>query len=89
MIVRVLSIWLALFGVLATTAQAQQGPLRIEITEGVIEPLPFAVPSFQPESGDAGQMAVDLARVVSEHHRHLGPVSRNSRQCVHFNGERF
>ena len=66
MIVRVLSIWLALFGVLATAAQAQQGPLRIEITEGVIEPLPFAVPSFQPESGDAGQMAVDLARVVSE-----------------------
>ena len=66
MIVRVLSIWLALFGVLATSAQAQQGPLRIEITEGVIEPLPFAVPSFQPESGDAGQMAVDLARVVSE-----------------------
>ena len=47
-------------------AQAQQGPLRIEITEGVIEPLPFAVPSFQPESGAAGQMAVDLARVVSE-----------------------
>ena len=66
MIVRVLSIWLALFGVLATSAQAQQGPLRIEITEGVIEPLPFAVPGFQPESGDAGQMAVDLARVVSE-----------------------
>ncbi|EEB83775.1 Tol-Pal system beta propeller repeat protein TolB [Roseobacter sp. GAI101] len=50
----------------AGIAQAQQGPLRIEITEGVIEPLPFAVPSFQPESGEAGQMAVDLARVVSE-----------------------
>ncbi|WP_235190211.1 Tol-Pal system beta propeller repeat protein TolB [Sulfitobacter mediterraneus] len=45
---------------------AQQGPLRIEITEGVIEPLPFAVPSFQPESAEAGQMANDLARVVSD-----------------------
>ncbi|WP_339761318.1 Tol-Pal system beta propeller repeat protein TolB [uncultured Sulfitobacter sp.] len=57
---------LALICAVAGTAQAQQGPLRIEITEGVIEPLPFAVPTFQPESGDAGQMAVDLARVVSE-----------------------
>ncbi len=66
MILRVLSICLAVLCAVAGTAQAQQGPLRIEITEGVIEPLPFAVPSFQPESGDAGQMAVDLARVVSE-----------------------
>ncbi|HDY95157.1 MULTISPECIES: Tol-Pal system beta propeller repeat protein TolB [Sulfitobacter] len=66
MIVRILSICLALIGGVASVAQAQDGPLRIEITEGVIEPLPFAVPSFQPESGDAGQMAVDLARVVSE-----------------------
>ncbi len=66
MILRVLSICLALLCAVCGAAQAQQGPLRIEITEGVIEPLPFAVPSFQPESGDAGQMAVDLARVVSE-----------------------
>ncbi|WP_443069036.1 Tol-Pal system beta propeller repeat protein TolB [Sulfitobacter sp. HI0023] len=51
---------------MAVPAMAQQGPLRIEITEGVIEPLPFAVPSFQPESGEAGQLASDLARVVAE-----------------------
>jgi TolB protein len=66
MILRVLSMCLAMIVAFSGTAQAQQGPLRIEITEGVIEPLPFAVPSFQPESGEAGQMAVDLARVVSE-----------------------
>ncbi|WP_439149721.1 Tol-Pal system beta propeller repeat protein TolB [Sulfitobacter sp.] len=66
MILRVLSLCLALVCAVTGTAQAQQGPLRIEITEGVIEPLPFAVPSFQPESGEAGQMSVDLARVVSE-----------------------
>ncbi|MFD2737959.1 Tol-Pal system beta propeller repeat protein TolB [Sulfitobacter aestuarii] len=66
MSLRFLSICLALIGALVGTAQAQQGPLRIEITEGVIEPLPFAVPSFQPESGEAGQLAVDIARVVSE-----------------------
>jgi TolB protein len=56
----------AIFGFQAGAAMAQQGPLRIEITEGVIEPLPFAVPSFQPESAEAGQMANDLARVVSD-----------------------
>lgn len=66
MIFRVLSMCLALLYAVAGPAWAQQGPLRIEITEGVIEPLPFAVPSFQPESGESGQMAVDLARVVSE-----------------------
>jgi TolB protein len=48
------------------SALAQQGPLRIEITEGVIEPLPFAVPSFQPESAEAAQMAVNLAQVVTQ-----------------------
>ncbi len=45
---------------------SQAQPLRIVIDDPTIEPLPFAVPSFQPESGEAGQLAVDLARVVSE-----------------------
>ena len=31
-------------------AAQSSGPLRIEITEGVIEPLPYAVPSFVAES---------------------------------------
>ncbi len=60
---RFLSLLLAL--VLAGPALAQ-GPLRIEITEGVIEPLPFAVPSFQPETAGAEQAARDIARVVAE-----------------------
>lgn len=50
---------------LAAPASAQDGPLRIEITEGVIEPLPFAVPDFVPDSPDAAQAARDLARVVA------------------------
>ena len=66
MILRFLSLCLALTCASIGAAQAQQGPLRIEITEGVIEPLPFAVPSFQPESAQAGQMASDLAQVVAE-----------------------
>ncbi|SFE57188.1 TolB protein [Sulfitobacter brevis] len=66
MTLRFLSIILALVCAFVGPVQAQDGPLRIEITEGVIEPLPFAVPSFQPESGESGQMANDLARVVAE-----------------------
>ena len=43
-----------------------QGPLQITITDGVIEPLPFAAPTFQAETGDAGQLAADISRVVAE-----------------------
>lgn len=41
---------LALLLPAAVPAAAQQGPLRIQITEGVIEPLPFAVPDFVAET---------------------------------------
>lgn len=46
-------------------AQAQDGPLRITIDEGVIEPLPFAVPDFVAESAAAQDMAQQIARVVA------------------------
>ncbi|MGR3322117.1 MAG: Tol-Pal system beta propeller repeat protein TolB [Pseudooceanicola sp.] len=49
---------------LAASAQSQ-GPLRIEITEGVIEPLPVAVPGFVPESPAAAQIAADISRVIA------------------------
>ena len=62
-----LSLFLALAAVFFAAPQTQaQEPLRIIIDEGVIEPLPFAVPSFRPESAEAGQMANDLSRVVAE-----------------------
>ncbi|MFN3643962.1 MAG: Tol-Pal system beta propeller repeat protein TolB [Gemmobacter sp.] len=38
-------------------------PLRIQITEGVIEPLPLAVPTFVDEGG-AGQFGRDIAQLV-------------------------
>ncbi len=44
---------------------AQDGPLRLEIDEGIIEPLPFAVPSFVPDNAAAGQYAQDISRVIS------------------------
>ncbi len=46
-------------------AQAQNQPLRLEITEGVIEPLPFAVPNFVPANAAAAELSSDLARVVA------------------------
>ncbi|MBK5945429.1 Tol-Pal system beta propeller repeat protein TolB [Rhodobacter veldkampii DSM 11550] len=49
----------------APAALAQQGPLRIEITEGVIEPLPFAAPTFVAENGEAAQFAADITRVIA------------------------
>ncbi len=48
-----------------TFAAAQDGPLRIEITEGVIEPLPFALPVFEAETGDAGALATQISQVVA------------------------
>jgi len=56
---------LAALTLLAGPVQAQDGPLRIEITEGVIEPLPFAVPDFVPDSPAAADHAARIARVVA------------------------
>ena len=49
---------------IGTMATAQE-PLRIIIDEAIIEPLPFAVPDFQPETAEAAQLAADMARVVA------------------------
>ena len=46
-------------------AQERDGPLRIEITEGVIEPLPFAVPDFVAETAQAQDYARNIARVIA------------------------
>ncbi|MFN0114503.1 MAG: Tol-Pal system beta propeller repeat protein TolB [Paracoccaceae bacterium] len=55
----------ALAGFAAPPAAAQQGPLRIVIEEGVIEPIPFAAPVFVAETADAGQAAADITRVIA------------------------
>ncbi len=65
---KALSIFIAAFWAvvaLTTTAVAQNGPLRIEITDGVIEPLPFAVPNFQPENAAAAELSQNIANVVA------------------------
>jgi TolB protein len=53
-------------------AQTSPGPLRIEITEGVIEPLPFAAPTFIAENAAASDVAQDITRVISADLRGTG-----------------
>ena len=50
---------------LVAPASAQDGPLRIEITEGVIEPLPYAVPSFVADSAAGDEFARNIAQVIA------------------------
>jgi len=49
----------------APAAMAQSKPLQITITDGVIEPLPFAVPDFIAENAGAEELARNIARVVA------------------------
>ncbi|MDJ0820496.1 MAG: Tol-Pal system beta propeller repeat protein TolB [Paracoccaceae bacterium] len=60
------ALMLVLSGILMPLAAlAQSGPLRIEITEGVIEPLPYAVPGFVAESFEAQQLAQQVTQVIA------------------------
>ena len=59
---RLLTLLVALL--LAGPLFAQSGPLRLTITDGVIEPITFAVPSFEAESPAAQQAATDISRLV-------------------------
>ncbi|MBK5928650.1 Tol-Pal system beta propeller repeat protein TolB [Rhodobaculum claviforme] len=52
-------------GAVVPRAHAQSGPLRIEITEGVIEPVPLAIPDFVAETGSAAPYTAQIARVVA------------------------
>ena len=57
---------LAVATLIAQPATAQSpGPLRIEITEGVIEPLPFALPEFIAGNSAATDAASDITRVIA------------------------
>ncbi|MBC7141059.1 MAG: Tol-Pal system protein TolB [Rhodobacteraceae bacterium] len=64
-IVRTLCLALAAAGLSAPIAGAQSGPLRIVIEEGVIEPLPFAAPTFIAENPGAAEIAASITRVVA------------------------
>lgn len=57
---------LAATAVFALPGLTNAAPLRIEITEGVIEPLPFAAPDFVAENSSARQLAQDIAQLVAD-----------------------
>lgn len=63
---RYLATLLACFAALLTPALVQSEPLRITIDEGIIEPMPFAVPNFVPENTAANEYAANIARVIAE-----------------------
>ncbi|MCV6586799.1 MAG: Tol-Pal system beta propeller repeat protein TolB [Marinibacterium sp.] len=62
----VLRLMLLMMAALAPVMGAAQTPLRIEITEGVIEPLPFAVPYFVASDDAAASYGARIARVVAD-----------------------
>ncbi len=55
----------ALFVTSIAPMATQAQPLRLQITEGVIEPMPFAVPAFVPENSGGSQYGDALARVIA------------------------
>ena len=62
--IRILSAVLAMaLAALSVAPALAQDPPRIDITSGVIDPMPFAAPVFVDEGG-AGDMARNLSRVV-------------------------
>jgi TolB protein len=56
---------LALLAGPATSPAAAQEPLRIIIEEGVVEPIPIAIPTFIAETPGAEQVAAEITRVVA------------------------
>lgn len=63
---RPIAIALALLGLAVSPALGQaQSPLKIEINQGVIEPIPFALPDFVAENGGGQQYASQIDRVIS------------------------
>ncbi len=62
---RLLPAFVLLLASLGTADAQSRGPLRIEITEGVIEPLPLALPPFVAENAAAEEIAAEITRVIA------------------------
>lgn len=54
-----------LASVLIASAAAAQEPLRVDITQGNLDPLPIALPDFVGSSEDAAERGADITRVVT------------------------
>ncbi len=62
---RVMTLLLAAMIAAVTMPSASRAELNLELKDGVIEPMPFAVPDFVAENGGAGEYASQIARVVA------------------------
>ena len=62
---RVMTLMLAAIVAVMTLPSTGRAELNLELKDGVIEPLPFAVPDFVAENGGAGEYASQIARVVA------------------------
>ncbi len=56
---------LALASFLTVPFAAAQEPLRVDITQGHLDPLPIALPEFVSTGEDVDEMAVEITRVVT------------------------
>lgn len=65
---QLLVIAVAMAAALAAPAMAQTArePLRITITDGVIEPLPISIPQFVPDTPAAAELARDITAVIGQ-----------------------
>ena len=64
--IRVAAILALLFpAAMPAFSQGRDGPLRLEITSGVIEPVPIAIPHFVAENLRSQQMAQDITGLVT------------------------
>ena len=50
----------------AAPINAQQPTLKIDVTGGVIEPVPFAIPAFIAENAASAAIATNITRVIAE-----------------------
>ena len=50
---------------LAAVAQQSSGPLRLDVTIGQVEPMPFAVPQFIAETPAAAEYARNITQVIA------------------------
>ncbi|KAA5802348.1 Tol-Pal system protein TolB [Alkalicaulis satelles] len=67
--------------VLLTLPAHAQGPLRVDVTEGHLDPMPVAIPDFIGADGRAAEAGEQIARVVTNNLRNSGlfaPVDRDA-----------
>jgi len=61
--------------VLALAAQPAHAEVRVDITRGVVEPIPIALPAFYGAGGNEAQFGRDIAKVVGQDLVHSGLFS--------------